>query len=154
MLPIKRILCPTDFSEPSAEALKVAVEFARHFQAELLVVHVVSPVPTVAAPAGPIGFDVGAYQQGLSDSAEQSLDELLQERVPSEVASRSIVAHGDAAHEIIRLAEKSEVDLIITATRGASAWRTFVFGSVAERIVRAAACPVLTVPPPGENTRS
>lgn len=150
MLPINRILCPTDFSESSLEALEVAVEFARHFHAELLVVHVVSPVPTVAAPAGPIGFDVGAYQEGLSASAEQSLDQLLKERVPASIASRATVAHGDAAHEIIRLAQKNSVDLIITATRGASAWRVFMFGSVAERIVRASPCPVLTVPPHGD----
>ncbi len=147
MLPLKKILCPTDFSEPSLEALQAAVELARHFQAELLVVHVVSPVPTVAAPPGPIGFDVGAYQQGLSESAEQSLNELLNERVPREITSWATVAHGDPSHEIIRLAEKSAVDVIVTATRGASAWRTFVFGSVAERIVRGAPCPVLTVPP-------
>ncbi|MFO8034419.1 MAG: universal stress protein [Candidatus Bipolaricaulota bacterium] len=152
MLPVKRILCPTDFSEPSQEALDVAVEFAHLFQAELLVVHVVSPVPTVAAPAESIGFDVGAYQQGLSESAERSLDELVKERVPANIVSHYMVAHGDAAHEIIRLAEKNSADLIITATRGASGWRAFMFGSVAERIVRTSPYPVLTVPPPGEES--
>ncbi len=147
MIPIKRILCPTDFSDSSLQALDVAVDFARHFQAELLVVHVVSPIPTIAAPAGPTGFDVGAYQQGLIESAEHSLQELLKERVPSDVNNHPLVAHGDASHEIIRLAEHKAVQLIITATRGESAWRSFVFGSVAERIVRGSPCPVLTVPP-------
>ncbi len=147
MLPIKKLLCPTDFSDASLEALDAAIDFAAHFQAELLVVHVVPPVPTVATPTDPVAFDVGAYQQGLGDASERKLMELIEQRVPEDVAHRGIVAQGDAAHEVIGMAEKENVDLIITATRGASTWRVFVFGSVAERIVRGAPCPVLTIPP-------
>ncbi len=152
MLPIKEVLCPTDFSQPSIQALDVAVEFARHFGAQLHVVHVISPLPTVSAPPESIGFNIGAYQQGLSESAEHSLKKLVKDRVPDEVTCRTTVAHGDAAQEIIREAEENAVDVIITATRGASAWRMFVFGSVAERIVRASPCPVLTVPPGEEES--
>ncbi len=147
MLPIKKLLCPTDFSDASLEALDVAMSFARHFGAELLVVHVVAPVPTVAAPTDPVAFDVGAYQQGLGDASERQLRELLEKRVPEGVTYRGVVVQGDAAHEVIRTAEEENVDLIVTATRGASTWRVFVFGSVAERIVRGAPCPVLTIPP-------
>ncbi len=147
MLPIKRILCPTDFSEPSYHALEKAVELAQHFGAELLLVHVVAPVPTVAAPPGPMVFDVGSYQQHLTEGAESSLDDLLRKRVPDDIQARALVVHGGAAREVLRVADKEEVDLIITATGGQSGWQRFVFGSVAERLVRSAHCPVLVLPP-------
>ncbi len=105
MLPIKKILCPTDFSEPSFRALERAVELARHFSAELLLVHAVAPVPSVAAPTETLGFDVGAYQQRVIEDAENSLEEVLHQRVPEDVTARSVVVQGGAAREVLRVAE-------------------------------------------------
>jgi len=146
MLQVKKLLCATDFSEPSYRALERAAELAQHFDAELLVVHVVAPVPTMTAPPGPMAFDVASYQQHLTEGAESSLHDVLRERVPDDVTVRPVVRLGGAAQEVLQLAEKEGVELIVTATGGQSGWRRFVFGSVAERMIRSAHCPVLVLP--------
>lgn len=66
-------------------------------------------------------------------------------------AIRTIVGHGDVADEIVRIAETEKADLIVTATHGTTGWRRFVFGSVAEKVVRLAKCPVLTIRNPQEE---
>jgi hypothetical protein len=74
MLPLKKIICPTDFSEPSFEALEAAVELARYFSAELIVVHVVQPVPVVAAEyVSPAAFNISAYQAEMEMSSRMLL---------------------------------------------------------------------------------
>ncbi len=145
LLPFKRILCPTDFSEPACRAIKAAGELAEAFSAELILMHVVGAIPTLDNPAGMGGFDVAAYQHELTESAEASLKERLKRNVPSSVDGRVLVTHGDAAHEIVRVASEEGVDLIVLATHGAAGWRRRIFGSVTEKVVRIARCPVLTV---------
>jgi universal stress protein A len=145
MLPFKKILCPTDFSEPACRAIKAAVEMAEQFSAELILIHVVGPVPVLETPTGLAGFDVAAYQQELSDSAESSLQTRLEAHVPESVNARTMVVHGEAAHEIVRVAEEEGVDLIVVATHGESGWRHRIFGSVTDKILRLANCPVLAI---------
>jgi len=118
LLPFKRILCPTDFSEPACRAIKAAGELAEAFSAELILMHVVGAIPTLDNPAGMGGFDVAAYQHELTESAEASLKERLKRNVPSSVDGRVLVTHGDAAHEIVRVASEEGVDLIVLATHG------------------------------------
>ncbi|HUV14514.1 MAG TPA: universal stress protein, partial [Acidobacteriota bacterium] len=67
----------------------------------------------------------------------------------SVVKSRTMVSYGDPAKEIVRIAEEESVDLIVIATHGLTGWQHLVFGSVAEKVVRTAKCPVLTVRCPG-----
>lgn len=157
MLPFKRIVSPTDFSEASYAGLAVANELALHFAAELLVVHVVAavPIPIVNSSDGLGGFDVPSYQLELETSARNSLQEVLDERVSKELRVRPLVAYGDAANEIVRIAEEENVDLIVIATHGMTGWRHFIFGSVAEKVVRHAPCPVMTTraPSPEKETR-
>ncbi|MGD0627109.1 MAG: universal stress protein [Thermodesulfobacteriota bacterium] len=145
MLPFKKILYPTDFSDPSYEALKVANELALHFSAELCVVHVVSPV--AHAPADPSGSGFLVLQE-MEKAARESLKEMVKERIPKELLVRQIVVLGGASEEIIQISEKERVDLIVIATHGQTGWRHFVFGSVAEKVVRLAPCPVLTIRAP------
>ena len=145
MLPFKKILCPTDFSEPACKAIKAAGEMAEKFSSELILIHVVGPVPVLETPTGLAGFDVAAYQQELSDSAESSLQLRLEEHIPESVNARSLVVHGEAAHEIVRVAKEEGVDLIIVSTHGATGWRERIFGAVSEKVLRHAECPVLTV---------
>jgi universal stress protein A len=153
MLPIKKILFPTDFSEPSYEALKAADELASHFSAELVLIHVVSPVPMYATPVAPsdptssIGL-VTSYQQEMEVYAKKSLDQVVQERVSKGIKSKTKVGLGDAADEIVGTAAEAKVDLIVIATHGLTGWRRFMFGSVAEKVVRLAQCPVLTIREP------
>ena len=78
MFPLKKLLCPTDFSEPSREALKVAVEFASHFGAQLSLVNVVPVLPVL--PRDPnYAFKVPEYEQMLHADAEERLNELIGE---------------------------------------------------------------------------
>jgi universal stress protein A len=153
MLPFKRILCPTDFSEPALVGLKRAEELARHFSAELIVAHAVLEVPGPHAYADPpvaTSFDVPLYQQQLAIYAEKMLKELVSHQVSAEIRTRDLVTTGDAASEILRIAAAEHVDLIVIASHGETGWRRLVFGSVAEKVVRHSPCPVLTIMAPAE----
>lgn len=151
MLPITRILWPTDFSDPSYEALNSAVELCGHFSAELVAVHVVREVPRIM-PVGGVDRDsvefwteLKKYEQTLLEVARQALDEVIQKRVPGDIKAEVIVTRGDSACEIVRTAEDQRVSLIVMATHGLAGWRQVMFGSVAERVVRLASRPVLTI---------
>jgi nucleotide-binding universal stress UspA family protein len=157
LLPISKILCPTDFSGPSYEALKVAVELATHFGAQLLLVHVVPPIPQPSW-AEPLLEDREAYEPGLSDykealhiSAQQELSSVIKQHLPPTIVSRVIVAEGDPACSIVQAAEDERVSLIVISTHGMTGWRQLTFGSVAERVVRVSCRPVLTVRAPREK---
>ncbi len=143
MLPFKKILAPTDFSEASIRAIEQAAELAKFFAGELCLVHVVEPMPATS-PEFDYGFDVTGYEPGLYSSAEERLQEVL-ERVPKEIKARAVIRYGDASREVVRIAREEEVQLIVIATHGLTGWRHLVFGSVAEKVVRLAQCPVLTL---------
>ena len=147
MLPFKKILCPTDFSESSYAALDAGKELADQFSSELLVVHVVDPIPIVPSPE----FNVVLYQEQLLSSAEDSLQRICRERLGESEQVRQIVLQGHAADEIVRLASKEAVDVIVIATHGRTGFQHLVFGSVAEKVVRTVSCPVLTIRSNKEN---
>jgi nucleotide-binding universal stress UspA family protein len=144
MIALRRVLAPTDFSDVSVATVVRASEIAEHFGAELIVAHVIPPVPTL--PTDPhYNFEVPAYQEALRENAERRLKETIRSHVSAAVRSRSLVSHGEPAREIVRIAEEEGVDLIVIATHGLTGWQHIVFGSVAEKVVRTAGCPVLTV---------
>jgi len=145
MLPFKKILCPTDFSEPACRAIKAAGELAERDSAELILLHVVGAIPALDSPTGMVGFDVAAYQKELTDSAERSLQERLDQHIPETVNASTLVVHGEAAHEINRVAKEEDVDLIVLSTHGETGWRHRIFGSVPEKVIRHATCPVLAI---------
>lgn len=143
MLPFKKILCPTDFSEPGCVGVKAATEMATRFGAELILMHVVGPIPALDTPAAMSTFDVAAYQRELTASAQTYLEERKAE-IPDSIPTSIIVTLGDAGHEIVRVAHEEGVDLIVMATHGATGWRRRIFGTVTEKVVRSAHCSVLT----------
>jgi nucleotide-binding universal stress UspA family protein len=151
MLPIKNILCPTDFSEPSYEALKVADELAAHFGAVIHIITVVPLVPIVEAPIGveSASFNIASYQQELEGQAKKSLKNLVDQKVSKDTTVSTSVLIGNAAAEVMRYATEKNADMIVIATHGLSGWRRFISGSTTEQIVRQAACPVLTIRKPG-----
>ncbi|KMY68877.1 hypothetical protein AAU61_04680 [Desulfocarbo indianensis] len=147
MLPVEKILCPSDFSEPSLAALDVAAELARHFRSQLTLLNVVSPVPPV--PSGQVlgPFDVDAYECELWEDSRHTLKGLAQKRL-SGIKAKVRVESGDPAMTIVKTAAEERSGLIVIATHGQTGWRRLVFGSVAEKVVRLAGCPVLSVRAP------
>lgn len=147
MLPPKKILCPTDFSDHSFEALTVADQLAGHFSAELLVAHIVGPIPVPPVIPGVAAstFNVSEYSKELEVASLQTMEKIIEQRVSLAPNLRTIVEQGEAGSEIVRVAEKEAVDLIVVSTHGTSGLDRMFFGSVAEEVVRKAHCAVLTI---------
>jgi len=122
-----------------------------------VLIHIVSPIPVYPTPLTPgaaisSGGFIASYQQELEVYAKKSLDQIVQERVSEGIESQTRVCLGDAANEIVGTAADEHADLIVIATHGLTGWRRFMFGSVAEKVVRLAQCPVLTIQgPQGEE---
>ena len=152
MLPIKTILCPTDLSGPSYKAIEVANELAVNFSANLILISVVTPVHPIGAPGVPASFKIGEYYEEMIDFATQSLEEIETEKISDGVKTQRVVVQGNAADEIVKRAESDGADIIVIATHGWTGWRRWVFGSVTEKVVRLAKCPVLTIPEPKEDS--
>ena len=144
MFSAKKILCPTDFSEGSFGAISQASDLALQFGAEVYIVNVIPIQP--ALPTDPnFGFELPEYERSLRVRTDEHLRELAKPLAARGLRTRTFVRHGDAANEIIRVAEQEQIDLIVIATFGKTGWRRFAFGSVTEKVVRLANCPVLTV---------
>jgi nucleotide-binding universal stress UspA family protein len=145
MKPVRTILHPTDFSGPAAAALDLAAALARDQHARLVVLHV---VPGEAHYTG--AGDVSAIRR--AECAEQDLktyrDEMGERLRRLQPAGKISVEHmlteGDAATEIVRVAEESAADLIVIGCRGKSAEAKRMMGSVTEAVQRRAPCPVVT----------
>lgn len=137
---IKRILVPTDFSRHSLKALDYAIDFAQPHDAELLLVNVVEPIRNTRLLP-----DVSELLESRrEDAAEKlaALEKRTQERYRN---CRTEVHFGVPYEAIAEVAKKWHADLIIVATHGHTGLHHFFLGSVAERVVRIAECPVLTV---------
>jgi nucleotide-binding universal stress UspA family protein len=148
MLDVKKILCPTDFSEPSKRAIELALSIAEKFEAQIYLVHVVPDIPRLA-PSRTAHFDVPEYQRILRGDAEKQLAEVA--KSVAGVKTHTLLREGSAADGILKAAEENAVDLIVIATAGASGWEHAIFGSVAEKVVRRARCPVLTIRRPEKS---
>jgi universal stress protein A len=142
---IKRIVVATDFSELSAEAIDTAVAFAHESGAMLDLVH----VATEAAYAVPPPMDMLRIPIDLPSVVSEASSRLATEE--DQVRARGVVCEsnvlvGRAESEIVDHAEKTHSDLIILGTHGRSGLGHALLGSVAEKVVQHAHCPVLTVP--------
>jgi len=142
-LRLKKILVPIDFSPPSKNAFKYAVRFAEEFGGELTLLHVLEPQSMtgfMAIPegAGFIESDIVAAGKNLRSLAGSVRNTRIER-------PRWKVRGGLPSHEIVEVAKEMDVDLIVIATHGYTGWKHFCIGSTAERVVRAAPCPVLVV---------
>jgi len=143
MIQIKRLLTPTDFSDFSKQALHYAVEFARSFRAELHLVNVVEPYAYPADMFGQVGMvDV---ENALEKAAHEEIANWQKNNIPEGITSVAAVLHGRPFSEIIRYAQEHQIDLLIMGTHGHSGIDHFLLGSTAEKVIRKAPCPVLTV---------
>jgi universal stress protein A len=141
---LKRILVPVDFSPLSRKALQYAMRFAEEFKANVALVHVIEPEVPPAFDGFMIAPPVVSNASGASCANRLSK---LANSVRTAGATRvnPIVRTGLAAFEIVEVAKELDVDLIVIATHGYTGWKHFAIGSTAERVVRAAPCPVLVV---------
>jgi nucleotide-binding universal stress UspA family protein len=146
MLPIKKIISPTDFSEPSYAGVKAANELAAQFSAEMILVHVVPPAHPFPPTRLQGDFEVLEYSERLIAASRESLDQVAKKMIAAKTPSLTLILEGDPADEIVNLASSETADLIVIASHGWTGWHRFIFGSVAEKVVRFAPCPVLTIP--------
>jgi nucleotide-binding universal stress UspA family protein len=144
MLPPKLILSPIDFSVHADEAVKVAADLAARFGAGLCLVHVVPAIPKL--PISVSIFNEREYEAELHKDAEKRLAQLAEElgRKGIVVTSRVGTAN-DVGGELLLIAEHVQADMIVIATHGMTGWHKLVFGSVAEKVVQLATCPVLVL---------
>ena len=146
MIALKNILVATDFSEPSDAALTYGRALARTFEATLHVVHIVGNVSSVVYGAEGYTASIPELQQELEDEARKQLDDLLIDNDPQPLPTRRVLLTSNApASAIVDYAGRERIDLIVTGTHGRGAMAHLLMGSVAERVVRTAPCPVLTV---------
>jgi universal stress protein A len=144
MAAFRRILHPTDFSRASAPAWRLAVALARACRAPLVLLHVMTP----PSPFIGEGTPPSSYSELLilaRRSARRRLDAVLARTRRERVRVQAIFAEGLPANEILRAARRARADLIVVGTHGRTGVSRFFMGSVAERVVREARCPVLTV---------
>ena len=143
-LRLKKILVPTDFSPASKNAFHYALRFAEEFAAELTLLYVLAPVPSASSVAIP---GVPLFSESDFSRAEKNLKSIITSTHNGAALERPRwkVRAGIPSHEIVELAKDADFDLIVIATHGYTGWKHFCIGSTAERVVRAAPCPVLVV---------
>ena len=144
--PFTRILVATDFSELSAVALEYAEALAERCGASLHVLHVVEDPFLLGATSSEIYVpDVPALRATLVTEAESQLATFVPDRVRKAVRVTTEVRVGSAATVISEVAETTASDLVVMGTHGRTGFAHLLLGSVAEKVVRTAPCPVLTV---------
>lgn len=146
MIKLAKILYPTDFSELSTCALRYARDLAETFNAKLHVIYVVDEAYQYWVAMGPNTIPVGPSPQDLRQLAEQQMSSFLAEQLgDAKFPVVSQVLQGRPFAEITRYARQQSIDLIVIATHGRGGLTHMLLGSVTEKVVRKAPCPVLTV---------
>jgi len=141
-LRLRTILAPVDFSERSLQALDIAVSLARQFGAAIILLHVKD---TIIPPSRYESASIRRLRREIWLDGKRRLAALASKRVKPLVAVRHHVAQGSPYAGIVDIAAKSQADLIVMASEGRTGLRRVLIGSVAERVVRHAGCPVLIV---------
>lgn len=121
-------------------------ELAGRFSATVDVLHVLSPAPPMASMTGHGAVAMTEYNKSLEEWARTTVKDLVDQEIPNEITAKTTTLMGGAAHEIVRFAKVNDIDLIVIATHGETGLSRLISGSVTEKVVRLASCPVLTVP--------
>jgi nucleotide-binding universal stress UspA family protein len=146
MAHFKEILIPVDFSDHSTAALESAIELARAFDSRLHLLHCYQIQPGGISPYG-IAIPA-SYSAEIRDAASQQLATWQEERIPAGISVDVSIVSEVPSEAIVGTAKKIGADLIVMGTRGLSGFKHVMLGSVAERTVRLAPCPVMTVHAP------
>ena len=142
----KKILVPVDFSEHSAAAVEAAIDLARAFGSKLHLLHCYQIQPGGLSPYR-IAIP-SSYSTEIRDAASQQLSDWQEKHVPADVPVDASMASDVPSELIVKTAEEIGADLVVMGTRGLSGFKHVLLGSVAERTIRFAPCPVLTVHAP------
>ncbi len=144
---IKKVLVPIDFSDYSKSSLRYAVNFVKSFNAALYLVYVIEPL--IYPPDFSMGqIAIPSVDLEIDKRAEDELKNLAEKEIPEDIHTKTIVKTGKPFIEIIETAAEENIDLIIIATHGHTGVEHILFGSTAEKVVRKAPCPVLTLREP------
>ncbi|MGH7820477.1 MAG: universal stress protein [Candidatus Binatia bacterium] len=144
----KQILVPVDFSPPSREALDYAVALCRLGGAGVVLIHVIETIQ-YATPADLFGAsaNLGMLEEEQRRVAERELARVAARLTKRRIRTRTVIATGSPAQTIVNAARRLKVGLIVMATHGRTGLTHLLMGSVAEKVVRTSACPVLTLRP-------
>jgi nucleotide-binding universal stress UspA family protein len=145
---IKKIIFATDFSDASKEASNHALSLAQTLNAELKALHVFDKTAWNIPSHDYLAID--EVVAGIEEARQRGQDTLKELAKSFGLKVETIFTEGDPGHEIIRVAEEENADLIILGTHGYTGWKRFTLGSVAELVVKHAPCAVLTIRPKGK----
>jgi nucleotide-binding universal stress UspA family protein len=147
MVAFKELVVPTDFSEYSLRAIDYGVEIAEKFGSHVALVYVVEPL-LQAVDLTWTTVDFEELNKAHKETAEKQLEKLAEERFPKGIRCDTVILFGKPFVEILKYAREANADLIVMATHGRGAISHLLLGSTAEKVVRKATCPVLTVKHP------
>jgi nucleotide-binding universal stress UspA family protein len=144
MKPFEKILTAIDFSENSEHAFAYALTLAKQFQAELTIMHVINePVDLRGFYVPHISFE--QLEKEIEEGAQKMMENFCQTRMIDFSNYKTAIVTGIPYEEIIKKAEDTAASLIVLGTHGRTGLDHIIFGSTAERVVRSASCPVLTI---------
>ncbi|HWY88150.1 MAG TPA: universal stress protein [Gemmataceae bacterium] len=145
MIDLHRILVPTDFSEHSRQALRYGIALAEKFGAELHLLHVLQDVSVYQPDAVTVGPPVVPPVAALTAAARAALAKTIVDHELERLGAHAEVREGPPVEEIVDYAHEHAIDLIVIATHGRGWLAHLLLGSVAEKVVRKAPCPVMAV---------
>ena len=148
MIEIKIILCPLDFSEFSIRAYRHALSLAEHYRAKLVAQHIVEVWRHPSASFAVTANLYDEYCQTLRGNGKEQLQEFVKKHTYNEIQPELVVDEGTAADVILSFAQERTTDLIVMGTHGLRGFDRLMLGSVTDRVMRAASCPVLAVREP------
>lgn len=147
MVTFTQILCPTDLSDAAVPALAHAASLARWYEATLTVLHVVPTFDAIHVVHGRVGASREIVQPPTREDVVLEMERVIPDALLAGVKARLVVEAGDAPAVILDQSLAIPADLLVMGTHGRSGFDRLVFGSVTEKVMRKAGCPVLTVPP-------
>jgi nucleotide-binding universal stress UspA family protein len=144
---VERILFPSDFSEGSSHALPYAVDLTKHYNCKLYILHVVHDVAKATDSHIPHISADELYKE-ITAWAQNEIEKCCLEEIRGLPDVEKMVLKGIPYEEIIKFTEEQKIDMIVMGTYGRKGLERFLFGSTADRVVRRAPCPVMTVRAP------
>jgi nucleotide-binding universal stress UspA family protein len=148
MIEVNKVLVAVDFSKESQLAAKFAVSIAHEYKAKLYVIHVVTPLPSSLGAEVP---DFDSFQRQYIERFGEDLKRVIPEKIKRIIEVEEILEVGEPYHMIVEKAKELDVDIIVLATHGRTGISHILLGSVAERVIRHAPCPVFAIRNPKDK---